>query len=52
MWEQKIIKLIDIISDDIDVTLEPHRDWMLGGEKMEWRYEKDKTTGDIMLYRR
>ena len=51
-WERKIIKFVDIVSDDMDIILEPYRDWMLGGEKMEWRYHKDKITSDIILERR
>lgn len=51
-WEEKRIRLVDIISDDIDVVLEPYRDWMLGGKNMEWRYRKDGFTGDIILERR
>lgn len=43
--------LHDIVSDDMDIVLEPYRDWMLGGEHMAWRYHKDKTTGDIILER-
>lgn len=51
-WERKVIKLVDVISDDVDIVLEPYRDWMLGGENMEWRTHKDKTTGDIIIERR
>lgn len=51
-WERIVIKLVDVISDDEDIVLEPYRDWMLGGEHMEWRYSKDKSTGDIIIERR
>lgn len=51
-WECKVIKLVDVVSDDEDVVLEPYRDWMLGGEHMEWRTHKDKVTGDIIIERR
>lgn len=51
-WERKTIKLVDVVSDDEDIVLEPYRDWMLGGEHMEWRTHKDKITGDIIIERR
>lgn len=51
-WEQKTIALVDVVSDDMDIVLEPYRDWMLGAEHSEWRYHKDKITGDIIIERR
>lgn len=51
-WERKVIPFVDIVTDDIDLFIEPYRDWMLGGEHMVWRYHKDKVTGDIILERR
>lgn len=54
VWEQKVIKLVDFVSDDTGFVdeIEPYRDWMLGGEHMEWRYHKDNITGDLILERR
>ena len=51
-WERKTIKLSDVVTDDIDIVLEPYRDWMLGGKEMAWRYYKDKSNGDIVIERR
>lgn len=53
-WERKVILLKDIIDDETGFSdyLEPYREWMLGGKLMQWKYAKDKITGDIILWRR
>lgn len=54
-WERKTLPLDDIVKEQYDTMeqcLEKHRDWLLGGEHYEWRYWKDKITGDIFLERR
>lgn len=53
-WEKKVILLEDIRDDETGFTdfLEPYREWMLGAENMQWKYYKDKITGDLILLRR
>ncbi len=37
--------------DDRDVV-RANREWLLGGEYLEWKWFKDKLTGEIVLQRR
>ncbi len=52
IWQKKAIRPQDIVTDDMNIVLETYRDWMLGGQHMEWCYHKDKITGDLVLERR
>jgi hypothetical protein len=55
IWESKTIPFQDVLKlpDDYSVNdlLEPFRDWMLGGSKMEWKYERN-SDGDYIILRR
>lgn len=55
-WEREIIPEEHILhakEDDGRRKIVEHcRDWMLGGENMEWRYHRDLISGDIIMERR
>lgn len=53
-WEQKIIdsfESIDVGHKNEEILLY-YRDWLLGGEQMEWRYYRSKLDGALILERR
>src|SRR3990167_9897072 len=54
-WEEMSIPsmlVINLTEKDLPAALEKYRAWLLGGKYCEWRYTKNKVTGEITLYRR
>ena len=47
--EEKRITLELVDSDEHPIT--KHREWMLGGETMQWAYFKDPVTNELVLQR-
>lgn len=56
-WEKKQITQLELLEmnlleKDIVKMYEELITWMLSGEHCEWKIQEDKTTGDLILWRR
>ena len=50
-WEQKVINPFESIDMGREEILKEFRDWLLGGEKSEWRYYYSKFDASLILER-
>jgi hypothetical protein len=54
--EKKIIKYYDLIMNPLFISIKSninsHRDWLLGGNEIKWRWHIDPITNDLILERK
>lgn len=51
-WERKEINAFESMDIGEEDILREYRDWLLGGERFEWRYYRSKLDSTLILERR